>query len=69
MEPNHNGWSEYRELFKHLIHKVDQIDTKLEKALIQISKVEERHKFMAAAWGTLGGVLAVVTVFAIKFLG
>lgn len=64
-----NGWNEYRELFKHLIGKIDSIDEKLERALIQVSKLEERNKLMSALYGALGGGIAVLSLLAIKFLG
>ncbi len=63
-----NGWSEYRELFKHLITKIDSIDDKLEKALIQVGKLEERNKVMSALYGALGGGLAIIITLAIKVL-
>lgn len=64
-----NGWSEYRKLFEHLIVKIDSIDEKLEKALIQVSKLEERNKIMSVIYGALGGGIAVIIMLAVKFLG
>ena len=63
-----NSWSEYRELFKHLLKKIDDIDEKLERALIQVSRLEERNRIMSALYGALGGGIAIIVMLAVKYL-
>ena len=63
-----NGWHEYKKLFDYLIGKVDSIDDKVGKTLIEVAKLKEKTRNTAALYGTLGGGIGVLVIFSLKVL-